>query len=406
MSSAGLWVEVGSWLEPLRSVLDPGDRVDWSRLADLARALDSSLSACPLPAEHSAGPQRSLQLRAVREAMSKRGFLDMTGQPSLFATLTQFMCGYRDIDLRDTTGLGHGMLIAKHGSLAARQHWIPRLVTGELAGIAITEPHGGSRPAETQTSAVATRNGTWLVTGRKTWISRLAEAAVFVVFFRAPDGRLAAAAVDAAEPGLHRKPIPPAGLAGWSWGVLDLDSVPVRPQDVLQGDGMTLLRNHFAWYRPLVTATALGGAAAMFDTVVASLAARQSNGGISRPRDSALVTIGRTHSQVATALLGAFASASLAASGNEDAERWSAVMKAHGIDAANTVAAELVLLLGASGFLRDCQVSKIRRDLSGLQYADGIHDSLYRSAGKQHIAHACSPAHPRHPRLKALPESA
>ncbi|HET9117370.1 MAG TPA: hypothetical protein VFN75_04715, partial [Pseudonocardiaceae bacterium] len=86
---------------------------------------------------------------------------------------------------------------------------------------------------------------------RAAWISRLTEAAVFVVFFRAPDGRLAAAAINATDPGLHRQPIPPAGLAGWTWGILHLDSVPVQTEDVLHGDGMALLRQHFAAHRPL-----------------------------------------------------------------------------------------------------------------------------------------------------------
>lgn len=60
-------------------------------------------------------------------------------------------------------------------------------------------------------------------------------------------------------------------------------------------------------------------------------------------------------------------------------------MKAHGIDTANSAAAELALLLGAAGFRADCQTAKTRRDLNGLLYADGIHDSLYRTAGKHHI---------------------
>jgi hypothetical protein len=52
----------------------------------------------------------------------------------------------------------------------------------------------------------------------------------------------------------------------------------VRPEDVLLGDGMALLREHFASYRPLVTATALGSAAAVFDAVTAGLTARQATG--------------------------------------------------------------------------------------------------------------------------------
>jgi alkylation response protein AidB-like acyl-CoA dehydrogenase len=376
---------ITTWLLPLRPVLDPADRVDWRRLAALATALDEALADHPVGAGLPGGTERSRQLQAIRRHLAQKGHVDTAGHAAPFPVLAQFVCGYRDIDLRDATGLGHGVLIARHGSPHIQQMWIPRLLAGELAGIAVTEPHGGSRPAETRTHAVAGPAGTWLVTGRKTWISRLTEAAVFVLFFRTPDGRLAAAAVDAAEPGLCRQPIQPTGLAGWTWGILDLDAVPVRPDDVLLGDGMALLREHFASYRPLVTATAIGGAAAVFDTVTAALTARQATGDLTRLRDSALVTLGRTHAQLVTALLGAVVASHLADSRLDDAERWAAAMKAHGIDTANSTAAELALLLGAEGFRADCQIAKTRRDLGGLLYADGIHDSLYRTAGKHHI---------------------
>ncbi|TCO61085.1 acyl-CoA dehydrogenase family protein [Actinocrispum wychmicini] len=384
MNPTGHGEAITTWLQPLRAVLDPGDRVDWTRLTALTTALDQALADHPVSSDLPAGAERSRRLRVIRHELGRRGHIDTTGEPAPFQVLAQFVCGYRDIDLRDTTGLGHGRLIAHYGSPQAQQRWIPRLVAGELAGIAVTEPHGGSRPAETRTRAVPGPAGMWLVTGCKTWISRLTEAAVFVVFFRAPDGRLTAAAVDGTEPGLRRQSIPPAGLAGWTWGVLDLDAVPIRPEDVLQGHGMALLRKHFASYRPLVTATALGGAAAIFDTVTAGLSARQASGDLPRLRDSALVTLGRAHAQLVTALLGAVVAAHLADTGHYDAELWGAAMKAHGIDTANSTAAELALLLGAAGFRADCQTAKTRRDLNGLLYADGIYDSLYRTAGKHH----------------------
>lgn len=78
------------------------------------------------------------------------------------------------------------------------------------------------------------------------WISRLTEAAVFVVFFRVPDGDLAAAVIDATVAGLRRQLIPPTGSAGWTWGILDLVAVTVRPTDVLVGDAMTVLHGHLA----------------------------------------------------------------------------------------------------------------------------------------------------------------
>jgi alkylation response protein AidB-like acyl-CoA dehydrogenase len=395
-----------AWLRPLRPVLDPADQIDWTRLTALAAALDETLVDHPVGADLPAGAERSRRLRAIRHELAQRGHIDTAGGPMPFQVLAQFVCGYRDIDLRDATGLGHGLLIARHGSPQARQQWIPRLLAGELAGIAITEPHGGSRPAETRTRAVTGSNGICLVTGRKVWISRLTEAAVFVVFFRGPDGRLAAAAVDATEPGLSRQSIPPTGLAGWTWGILDLDAVPVRPDDVLHGDGLALLRKHFAGYRPLVTATALGGAAAVFDTVTAGLIARQATGDLPRLRDTALVTLGRAHAQLVTALLGAVVASHLADTGHDDAELWSAAMKAHGIDAANSAAAELELLLGAAGFRADCQTAKIRRDLNGLLYADGIHDSLYRTAGKHHTTDQDTAVPAPRGRLESVPMTA
>jgi hypothetical protein len=90
--------------------------------------------------------------------------------------------------------------------------------------------------------------------------------------------------------------------------------------------------------------------------------------------------------QVLRTLFGAVLASRLAEAGHEDAELWGAAMKAHGIDTANQATAELALLVGAAGIRADCQIAKTRRDLNGLLYADGIHDSLYRAAGKHHTA--------------------
>ena len=53
-----------------------------------------------------------------------------------------------------------------------------------------------------------------------------------------------------------------------------------------------------------------------------------------------------------------------------------------GVDTAYAAVSELSLLAGAPGFAADSQLAKARRDLNGLLYADGIHDSLYRAVGR------------------------
>jgi len=354
---------------------------------------------------------RSEHLRQIRTAAAAGGHLGLAvpsrhggaGRPVVVQALMQFICGYYDADLRDSTGLGHGQLIARHALPPLRDLWIPRLLDGAIPGIAITEPHGGSQVHATQTRATPASDGTWTVTGMKTWISRLAEAAVSCLFFRGPDGEMSVAAVDARSEGLTRIPLVPAGLSGWAWGELHLNEVRIRPNDIIgqPGTGIRLLREHFAGYRPLVTATALGAAAGCHDRTVAVLEARRNSGNIRRLRDNALITIGRSYAAINAALLAAFNAALLAESDSPFAAGWGCAIKAYGVDTAYRVVSELALLAGASGFVAGSATAKAVRDLNALLYADGIHDSLYRAAGRALIAPAVA-AHVTPPRAAAL----
>jgi alkylation response protein AidB-like acyl-CoA dehydrogenase len=205
-----------------------------------------------------------------------------------------------------------------------------------------------------------------------------------VVFFRDPDSRISAAVVDAAGCGLEREVIEPFGLGGWSWGVLRLHDVPVDPATDLigpAGAGLDVFRRHFARFRPLVTATALGTAAGVHTIVCDALAARQKVGVLSRIRDNALITLGRTHAEITAALLAAVVASRLAAAGHPHANLAAGVSKAAGVDIAHRAVADLAPLLGACGFQQRSPVAKARADLTGLLYADGVHDSLYRSGG-------------------------
>lgn len=380
-----------AWMTPLRAGLPDLDELDLRRLQRFEAALGDLLAAYPIdPAVEAA--LRSERLLRIRTELARAGYLGVAvaardggcGRPATVQTLMQFICGYHDVDLRDATGLGHGRLIAAHAGAPVRDRWLPRLLAGALPAIAITEHVGGSRPHATTTAATPRRDGTWAISGTKTWISRLNEAAVFCVFFTDPAGRLSAGVIDAAAPGLRRRPIPPSGLTGWAWGELHFHEARLRPCDLLgrAGAGMSLLREHFAAYRPLVAATALGAAAAVCDTVAAHLNARRGAGTINDIRDNALITLGRAYAQINAALLAALTAQRLSSAGDAAAQLWGCAVKAHGVDVAYTATAELTPLVGALGFTADSALAKARRDLNGLLYADGIHDSLYRAAGR------------------------
>jgi alkylation response protein AidB-like acyl-CoA dehydrogenase len=379
------------WLEPLLTGFCDISPDDLTRLGQFESHLTCLLAEYPVTVGAGAAG-RSAHLSAIRQSLAASGHLALAvparyggcGRPAILQPLLQFICGYYDIDLRDSTGLGHGRLIAVHATPQVRDRWLPALLAGAIPGIAITEPHGGSQVRATRTRAVPASDSAWRVTGTKTWISRLDEASVFVVFFTDPAGRLTTAAVDAAAPGITRLPLTPVGLSGWAWGELHFEEVTVWPYDILShpGDGMRLLREHFAYYRPLVAATALGAAAAVHDQISDLLSQRHQAGIIATVRDNALITLGRTFASINAAILAALVSCRLSGDTHPAAELWGCAVKAHGVDTAYQAASELALLAGASGFVADSRTAKTRRDLNALLYADGIHDSLLRSAGR------------------------
>jgi len=126
--------------------------------------------------------------------------------------------------------------------------------------------------------------------------------------------------------------------------------------------------------------------------VAARLEARRKAGFISGPRDNALITLGRAYAQINAAMLATLMTAQrLSQAGDERAELRGCATKAHGVEAAYAAASELALLAGAPGFAADSQLAKARRDLNGLLYADGIHDSLYRAVGRTLTAGALRP---------------
>lgn len=374
---------VSTWIEPLRPALP--DLTD-EHLAQLQR-LERDLGQALAQTAGDGAARPSARLRGIRHHLAEHGIVrngDGTATTAVIEALAGMICGFYDLDLRDATGPGHGRMILRQGTELLRRRWATRLAAGDLVGIAATERHGGSRLREITTRA-SDRPGGWRLTGEKCWISRLKEADAFVVFFKDPTGQISAAVVDATAPGLRRRHLRPAGLGGWTWGVLSLSDVAVDEADLIGsiGGGLEVFRQHFASFRPLVAATALGTAASVHTQVTATLRARLATGILPAARDTALVTLARTHIELNSALLAVLTGARLAACGHPAADTWSRAVKASAVETAYRTATELPLLVGAAAFQADCSLAKAQRDLHGLLFADGIHDALLRSAGRQ-----------------------
>jgi len=98
--------------------------------------------------------------------------------------------------------------IAKFGSEAQKQRWLPPMAAGELIGcFGLTEPEAGSDPASMTTSAHWDGGG-WVINGAKRWIGLASIADVAVIWARTQDG-IRGFLVPAGTPGFTATPIEP-----------------------------------------------------------------------------------------------------------------------------------------------------------------------------------------------------
>jgi alkylation response protein AidB-like acyl-CoA dehydrogenase len=103
----------------------------------------------------------------------------------------------------------HTMLawtVNRWGSEAQREHWLPRLSSGDMLGaVCITEPGAGSDTANLTATATWAADG-WHLSGTKKWITGGQRADVFLVYARTARG-LAPFLVPRETPGVEVVPI-------------------------------------------------------------------------------------------------------------------------------------------------------------------------------------------------------
>ena len=171
------------------------------------------------------------------------------------------------------------------GDDAQRAHWLPRCASGEwLAGFALTEPRGGSHPADLRTQALRDGDG-YRISGVKHFISNAAEAHFLVVFAKTDPAAgargVSAFIVPTDAPGIMvSQPEKLMGIRGGHAFEVAFDAVRVPEHNRLGAEGtgfktaMKVLDNS----RLDVAATALGIAEAALDAAIGWARERQVGG--------------------------------------------------------------------------------------------------------------------------------
>jgi alkylation response protein AidB-like acyl-CoA dehydrogenase len=158
-----------------------------------------------------------------------------------------------------------GTIIARYGAEEQKRSWLPRLASGAaIMAFGITESDAGSNSHRLTT--VATRDGdTWVLTGRKIYISGVDEADAVLIVGRTADAktgtlRPALFIVPTDAPGFSYQPIAMDIVMPEKQFLLFLDEVRL-PADALIGEESAALQQLFAGLNPeriMAAAMAIG----------------------------------------------------------------------------------------------------------------------------------------------------
>ena len=121
------------------------------------------------------------------------------------------------------------------GTEEQKQRWLPRMASGEVIGcFGLTEPHGGSDPANMKTHAKR-RGDDWVLNGAKMWITNAPIADLAIVWARTEDG-IRGFLVERGAPGFTTREIERKfSLRASVTGAIFLEEVVVPQTSMLPG---------------------------------------------------------------------------------------------------------------------------------------------------------------------------
>ncbi len=260
--------------------------------------------------------------------------------------------------------------IARFGSAAQRERYLPRMASGELiGGFALTVPTAGSDAGAIRTTAEK-RGDRYILNGTKSWITNARVGGVLVVFARTDPSRakagLSAFIVEPSFPGFSfGKPERKLGLRASTTGEIVLESCEVPEENLLgePGRGLAIALSTLDQGRVGIAAQAIGIARAAFDAARAHARSREAFGApIGR-----LQAIQNKLADMAVALDAArlltHRAAWLMESGSKEFTREAAQAKLYASEMGNRVCYEALQIFGGYGYSREYPLERYFRDV-------------------------------------------
>jgi acyl-CoA dehydrogenase len=262
------------------------------------------------------------------------------------------------------------------GSAEQKKLWLGRMLDGQLAAYAVTEPGAGSDVAGIQTTAVR-QGDTYVINGSKTFITNASVASFYVVFAHT-DRQLkhrgiSAFLVERDQPGFSvGKRLDKMGQRASDTAELFLDSVTVPENRRVgrEGDGFMIAMQVFDTSRPVVAAMAVGLARRALEESVQYGKTRQAFGAPIGQHQAIGHLLADMAMNVEAARLLAWRAAWAADQGRPNT-RLAAFAKAFAADTAMKTATDAVQVFGGSGYIKGSVVEKLMRDAKVFQIYEG-----------------------------------
>merc|ERR1712038_1681712 len=268
--------------------------------------------------------------------------------------------------------LGVGIFIGAHQSIGfkgillagnpeQKEKYLPRLASGEdFAAFALTEPASGSDASSIKTRAEPSADGkSWILNGSKIWISNGGIAEVFTVFAKTPvvdpetgveTGKVTAFIVERKFGGVsHGPPEKKMGIKCSNTAEVYFEDCPIPAENVLGGVG-----NGFKVAMQILNNGRFGMAAALSGTMRA---------GITKAVEYATQSM-------------AYMVSGIMDSGATDYQLEAAISKVYASESAWFVTDEAIQILGGMGYMKDCGIEKVMRDLRIFRIFEGTNDIL------------------------------
>lgn len=275
------------------------------------------------------------------------------------------------------------------GSDEQRREYLPRMARGEfLTSFALTEPGAGSDAQGIQTTAVR-RGDTWILNGRKHYISHAHRAELFTVFAvtdkdKRARGGISAFLVPKGSPGLSLgKQQEMMGGRGSHPGEVVFEDCEVPDANLLGevGYGFKLIQACLNDGRLNLAACAIGAAERLVEMGTEYARIRHAFGAPigSNQGIQWMLADSATELEAARALVYATARAKDA---GRDVDKECAMAKLFATEMVNRVADRVLQIHGGAGYTKDLPIERFYRDVRMLTIVEGTSEIQRRSIAR------------------------